>query len=188
MQVTMTKHFPPLQADMEHYISRMANGDTQAVAELYAAAKTQVFGFALSILKNASDAEDVLQDTFVSAFTHAGSYRPHGKPMAWLLTIAKNAATTKLRQGAKLKLLPEEQWAAIEANNPAVTPEDRMILTAAMNCLDDQSRQVLTLYSVAGLKHREIGEILDMPLATVLSKYHRAKKKLLSVLEEGELA
>jgi len=186
-ELTMTRQYIIPEADeLERVIARMGAGDTGAVAELYAAAKTQVFGFALSMLKDVNDAQDVLQDTFVNAFRYAARYMARGKPMAWLLTIAKNLATTKLRQRTRNLYLPEEQWAQLQARCPQVTPEDRIVLRAALEKLDDRERQILTLYAVSGLKHREIADMLDMPLSTVLSKYHRAKKKLLSTLQEGE--
>ena len=181
-ELIMTNRYDhPDAAELEQLIARMGAGDTGAVAELYAAAKTQVFGFALSILRDVDDAQDVLQDAFVNAFRYAGRYRPRGKPMAWLLTIAKNLANTKLRQRTRSLYLDEEQWAQMQAKCPQVTSEDGVVLRAALEKLGDKERQIITLYAVSGLKHREIADVLDMPLSTVLSKYNRAKKKLLKL-------
>ena len=71
-------------------------------------------------------------------------------------------------------------------DSPAVTAEDRAVLQAALGALDDQERQAVLLHAVSGLKHREIAEILELPLPTVLSKYHRALKKLRKQLEGGD--
>ena len=103
--------------------------------------------------------------------------------MAWLLTIARNLARMKLRQGARQAELSEEEWEAIPADSPSVTPEDRELLQTALAGLEDQERQVVLLHAVTGLKHREIAALLEMPLATVLSKYHRALKKLKNKLK-----
>ena len=114
---------------------------------------------------------------------NAGQYRAQGSPMAWLLTIARNLSRMKLRQGARQGELSEEEWNAIPADSPDVTPEDREILQQALASLGDEERQVVLLHAVTGLKHREIAALLEMPLATVLSKYHRALKKLRVQLE-----
>ncbi len=63
--------------------------------------------------------------------------------------------------------------------------EDRTVLSACMRQLSDGERQIVTLHAVAGFKHREIAAILQMPLATVLSKYNRAIKKLKQHLQAG---
>lgn len=98
--------------------------------------------------------------------------------MAWLLTIARNLARMKLRQRERQAELSDEEWEAIPADSPGVTPEDRDLLQTALAGLEDQERQVVLLHAVTGLKHREIAALLELPLATVLSKYHRALKKL----------
>jgi len=59
-----------------------------------------------------------------------------------------------------------------------VTPEDRYLLQMALGTLSDEECQIVMLHALTGLKHREIAALLEMPLATVLSKYHRALKKL----------
>ena len=79
--------------------------------------------------------------------------------------------------------LSEEEWNAIPADSPDVTSEDREVLQQALASLGDEERQVVLLHAVTGLKHREIAALLEMPLATVLSKYHRALKKLRVQLE-----
>ena len=74
---------------------------------------------------------------------------------------------------------------APSATGPAsgIAPEERAALKAALESLTDAERQIVLLHAASGLKHREIGKLLDLPLATVLSKYHRAVKKLRAQLE-----
>ena len=60
-----------------------------------------------------------------------------------------------------------------------------MLLEAAFKQISDEERNIIVLHVLSGLKHREIAKILDMPLATVLSKYHRGLKKLKGILEEN---
>lgn len=103
--------------------------------------------------------------------------------MGWLLTVARNLALMKLRQGRRQVELDEEEWDAIPDDSPSVSPEDRQVLQTALAALGSQERQVVLLHAVTGLKHREIAALLELPLATVLSKYHRALKKLRVQLE-----
>ena len=170
-------------AELEELLLRIAQGEQQALEELYRRTRGAVYALALSFLKNAHDAQDVTQDAFVRVWEGAVQYRPQGSPMAWLLTIARNLARMKLRQGARQAELSEEEWEAIPADSPSVTPEDRELLQTALAGLEDQERQVVLLHAVTGLKHREIAALLEMPLATVLSKYHRALKKLKNKLK-----
>ena len=64
-----------------------------------------------------------------------------------------------------------------------MTAEDREVLSAALGVLGEQERQIVLLHAVSGLKHREIAQLMELPLATVLSKYHRGLKKLKKKLE-----
>ena len=171
------------QMELEGLLSGVAAGERDALARLYCRTRAAVYALALSILHNDCDAQDVTQDVFVRVWENAPQYRPQGSPMAWLLTIARNESRMKLRRAEKFVDLEEREWLAIPADTPAVTPEDRQVLQCAMSALSDTERQVVLLHAAAGLKHREIAGVLELPLATVLSKYHRALKKLRSYLK-----
>lgn len=173
--------------ELEGLLAGLAAGNRDSLAALYHRTRAAVYGLALSYLKNGHDAEDVTQDTFVRAWDKADQYRPQGKPLGWLLAIARNLALMKLRDRGKSQDLPEDQWENLAIENPMVTLEDRQLLTAAMAVLTDQERQVVILHAVTGLRHKEIAALLEIPLATALSKYHRALKKLKSAMK-GEVA
>ena len=81
--------------------------------------------------------------------------------------------------------IPEEDWDKYLEQTPA-SPEDRLVLEQCLKALDDSERQIVILHAVGGMKHRETAELLGLPLATVLSKYSRAIKKLKSKLEKRE--
>ncbi len=163
-------------------ISEIAKGNQDALKALYESTSESVYGFVLSITKNSYDAEDVLQETFLTVYQKAADYRPEGKPMAWVFTIAKNFALAKLKEKSKLRLLDDGDrelgvtFADIESS------EQRMVIETAFKVLGDEERQILMLHAVSGLKHREIATVMDMSLNTVLSKYHRAIKKMRSEL------
>lgn len=170
---------------MDACISKMAEEDASALEELYRIASGGIYGYALSILKNRHDAEDVLHDCFLAAWSSAASYKSKGKPMAWLITITRNLCLQKLRNYKRKAELPDEDWDSLLAED-GMTAEDRIIIAECMNILSDDERQIVTLHAVAGFKHREIAETMGVPLATVLSKYNRALKKLKKALLKGE--
>ncbi len=155
-----------------------------AFAKLYKLTSDSVYGFALSVLKNTHDAEDILQDCYISIYNAAPTYRSDGKPMAWILTITRNLCYQKLRKNSKISDIPEEDWERYLDSKDNISIEDKMIISACMNILSDDEKQIVVLHAVAGFKHKEIAHILDMHLSTVLSKYNRALKKLKAEIEK----
>ena len=145
---------------LDRLLIEIAAGSREALAELYHRTRTAVYGITLSYVKNAHDAQDLTQDAFVRIWEKAPQYRSQGSPMAWILAVARNLALMALRQRERQADLSEEEWDAIPAEGPALSPEERELL-----------------------QHREIAQLLELPLATVLSKYHRALKKLKVRLE-----
>lgn len=174
----MEQSLPAQPAELDEALfPRIAAGDREALAELYRQTDSAVYGFILSILKNRHDAEDVLQDTYLQISRSAGSYRPQGKPMAWVLTVARNLARMRLRKEARS--VPVEDLES--CGRPAAeesTDEDRLMLDSALRLLGEQERQIVLLHAASGLRHREIALLLGIPLSTVLSKYARSLAKL----------
>lgn len=170
----------------ENLILRMAAGDGHAFRELYTLTAGTVYGFALSILRNREDAEDVMHDAFIKTYTGAVTYRPGGKPLSWILTIVRNLAYNKIRAGKVNEDISqyEDFLAADDGIDLAEEISDRMVLKQALTVLDFEERQIFILHAMTGLKHREIAEILDIPTGTVLSKYNRSLKKMRKELQE----
>ncbi|MCR5249516.1 MAG: RNA polymerase sigma factor [Lachnospiraceae bacterium] len=171
-------------AELDAALQKIGKGDREAVSDVYARTASAVYGFILSIVRNTEDAEDLLQDTYVKLCLNADQYQSQGKPMAWILTIARNLSLMKLRGRRRMADLPEYEWEALEDSDSEFHTEDRMVLDAALRVLSGEESNIVMLHAVAGLKHREIAEMLDMPLATVLSKYNRALKKMKKVIGE----
>lgn len=170
---------------LEHCLARIAAGDPAALTLLYQQTNAAIYGFSLSILKKRQDAEDVLQDTYIRIWNAAGSYTPSGKPLAWMFTITRNLARMHLRTQARTVAVAPEDWQRLFADEPAVTHEDRVMLAALLETLTDEERQIVVLHTMTGLKHREIAQLLNLRLPTVLSKYNRALKKLRNALKEA---
>lgn len=164
-------------------IEKISLGDMDAFRELYEITSKSVYGFALSILKNSQDAEDVLQETFLKVYSNASDYVPHGKPMAWILRIARNLSMTKLREKTKNTEYNEVAGEEIDLSS-LHDAEKRLLIENLFKILSDEEKQILVLHAVGGMKHREIAKLMDIALNTVLSKYHRAIRKLKLSMEE----
>ena len=174
------------QDDMlETYIAQIADGHKDGMALLYEQTHAAVYGFALSILRNRQDAEDVQHDTYIQIWKAAGSYQPSGKPIAWIYTITRNLTRMRLRDQGRTVTVSPEDWHTMFADIPAVDQEDRMVLASLLEVLSDEERQIILLHAMTGLKHREIAELMELKLATVLSKYNRAIKKLRHAWKEN---
>lgn len=170
--------------ELDALLRSVAQGDREALAALYRLTKGSVYGYALSVLKNSHDAEDVLHDCYLSIARGSAGYRSHGKPMAWILRITRNLCLQKLRDYQKADTLPPEDWALLPDQREGITTEDKLVLAGCMQQLSDEERQIVVLHAVSGFRHKEIAAILELPLSTVLSKYSRALKKLKHYLEE----
>lgn len=162
----------------ESLILRIAEGDTAALEMLYRQTSSSVYGFALSILRDPTAAEDVMQDTFVSVMQSAPGYQPSGKPMAWLLTIARNLALMRLRKAESKNLSFDELFHVEDTHDAYQTTENHMVLEKVLHTLTDGERQIVMLHALSGLKHREIADLLGIPQATAISRYNRALAKL----------
>ena len=164
--------------DLDALLQGISEGSQVALEQLYRYTHSSVYSFALSILKNTHDAEDVLHDCYIAVWHGAGNYRSQGKPLAWMMTITRNLCLQQIRKHQKTEDIPQDEWELHLSDNGELTMEDKSVLSACMELLSDQERQIITLHAVSGFKHREIAELLDLPLPTVLSKYHRAVKRL----------
>ena len=165
---------------LESWIKSVGQGNRNALEKLYEAAAPAVYAMALSILKNEADAQDVLQETFMAIMGGADRYQSQGKPMAWIITIAKNRSYKLQKQNHRYLSLEEENLPTCQM----LDPDDRILLQSCIKLLSEEEQQIVIFHAVAGCKHRNIAEMLDLPLSTVLSKYHRALKKLRTVLDQ----
>lgn len=168
----------------ESLIARIGEGDQEAFSQLYYQTEKALYSFVLSLTKNHHDALDIMQDTYLKIRASAHLYKPMGKPLAWIFTIARNLTMSHFRDSSRFA--DDENDMEDDLQFSYVTDvTDRLVLEAAMKALKEDERQIVLLYAVNGYKHREIADSLDMPLPTVLSKYRRALAKLKKILTEG---
>ena len=169
---------------LEKLIIDIAGGSKNALEELYRQTDSSVYGFALSILKRPHEAEDVMHDAYVKIYESAGGYRPQGKPMAWILTIVRNLSLARFRSKDSSNLRLMEDWLETDDNDFTEASLDQIILSRVLRNLSDEERQIVILHSISGLKFKEIAYVLEIPLSTTISKYHRSLSKLRRILKE----
>ena len=178
-------------------IRRMASDDRAALGELYERYRGQVYGLALAVLKNRSDAEDVMQSAFVRVWDKAGAYREGDDAGAWIMTVTRNLALDRLRGRKAMTDIADmaETLPGGDDLSPALdrllldhllTALDRLLLDHLLTALDCTERQIVMLHAVGGYTHREIARIVGKPCATVRWKYGSAVKKLQVFLEKED--
>lgn len=171
---------PAKKDPLDTLIVQTAAGDTDAFTQLYQQTRSAVYAYALSIVKSPHDAEDALQDCFLSIRASAKYYQPEGKPMAWIMAITKHLCFKQLQQQKRTAELVPEMY----PDAPGSDPDTKLVIEACLKKLSDEERQIVILHAMAGFKHREIAEFLELPLSTVLSKYRRAINKMKNELRK----
>jgi len=171
----------------EAIFSRIAANDMDAFEEFYRLTERSVYAFVLSTLKNHDDALDVVQDTYLKIRAAAHLYKPMGKPMAWVFTIARNLSISKLRYKQKNDSIEMTDMENDLSFSYVSDQEDRLVLQTALKILSSEETEIILLHTISGFTHREIAKNLDLNLSTVLSKYHRGLKKLKKYLIEQEV-
>lgn len=170
---------------LEKAMVALQNGDGNALADIYELTSRGVFTFVLPILHDYQLAEDVMQDTYVSCYDNIKGYKVGTNPRNWLLTIAKNAALSKLKKRNR-----EMSYDFSTDNHPDgvyyLGDIDSPTIALANKVLAEDEFNIVMMYAVGEYKHREIAEILHLPLGTVTWKYANALKKLKKALEENK--
>lgn len=168
----------------EDLIARCKAGDRDAHYRLYKLYSKAMFNVSYRITGREEDAEDALQEAFISAFRSLESYRGDAAFGAWLKRIVVNKAINILKK-RKHEMMPEdEQWDVAETEAPGEYKEELTVdrVKKAIGQLPDGYRSVLSLYLLEGYDHQEIAEILSISESTSKSQLNRAKNKLKELL------
>uniref|UniRef100_UPI00358F1AA7 sigma-70 family RNA polymerase sigma factor n=1 Tax=Cupriavidus taiwanensis TaxID=164546 RepID=UPI00358F1AA7 len=181
---------------LEELLRAVAVGERQALRAIYDLTATKLFGLALRITGRRDWAEDVVQESFVSIWHHAGDYRPQlAAPMTWMTAIVRNRALDCLRRAAAARVpqtaeLEQDlaEWLADDAAGPAELAEASQQARALNRCLqrlEQSQRQAIMLAYLQDLSHAELAERLRAPLGTVKSWIRRGLERLRSCMESA---
>ena len=181
------KEFAERDAAAERCILRLKGGDLDALSELYSLVSTPIYSYTLSLIGNRHDAEDALHDCIVKIYASAKSYKPQGKPFAWIIRIAKNICIDRMRLCKKEAVSSLDDEADSLPVDPIADAEDRLMLQSFLSALSPEERQIVSLHLISGFTFREIAKALGGPASTVMTKYRRALMKLRKDYEGKEL-
>jgi len=172
-----------------------ARRDRKAFGQLVDLHKRAVYGLCVRLLRDAEEARDAAQETFVRAYAAIETYDPAQPFAPWVLRIARNHCLDLLR-----RRVPEVQRVDLDAGPDAGAPQeladpaalrgDDLIarrqlagaLEEAVQALPPSYREVIHLFHVEHLSYKEIAATLDVPIGTVMTWLHRARTKLKSAL------
>ena len=148
---------------------------------------------ALRLARNAADADDLVQDTYLKAFRAADRFEPGTNLKAWLFTILHNTARNRLRDRARAAVTFDSDAAQRAADAPpdpggrgtVQTPETLLVrdtldpdLQAAMDALPEAFREAVWLRDVEEFSYAEIAGMLDIPIGTVMSRISRGRRMM----------
>lgn len=176
----------------------MAAGDVDAMEVLYDRYNRAVFSFALRMLGNREQAEELLQEVFMRAWRQARKFSEgRGTYITWLLSITHNMAIDEIRRQNRRPRKAESadpvlMLASVRDEKPSVEEQAllgdlRDIMQDAMAQLPDAQRTALELAYFRGMTQREIAEYQDEPLGTIKTRMRLAMRKLREILESQGL-
>jgi len=183
------------EPDDESLLARFAAGERAALEELFKRYRLPAYRVAFRLLGNEADALDAVQEGFVKALTHLGGFQGRSSFKTWLMRVVSNAALDLGRQRGRreclsleaaelrendlsLLLVPDESAAQLDRS------ELRMMLDQALLTLSDAQRQTFVLHAEAGLSYREVAEVMNISIGTVMSRLFYARQKLRSHLAD----
>lgn len=160
-------------------VERCIEGDRSAQYNLYRMYSKGMYNICLRMIDNSTEAEDVLQESFIDVYRKLHTYKFESTPGAWIKRIVINNCINKLR---KKKLHIEEIEEGRYIAEDLVEKEDYRFevkkIKRAVSALPDGYRAIFSLYAMEGYDHQEIGQIMNISESTSKSQYSRAKKKI----------
>ena len=173
----------------ETLIGRFQQGDVQAFDVLVKRYKDQLLNYVFRFVGNRSDAEDIVQETFLRVYKNKHYYKEIAKFSTWVYTIAGNLAKTELRRRKRRKIFSVSNFVNDERDfdipdmnrNPEKEVDGSMkddIIQKTIEKLPPKFKEVILLRDVQGFAYEEISQILNIPLGTVKSRVNRGRLKL----------
>ncbi|MEX0680486.1 MAG: sigma-70 family RNA polymerase sigma factor [Balneolales bacterium] len=179
-------------------LTRIAEGDEEALARLYDLYSGILFGLIRTIVKNSETAEDLLQEIFLLIWKRAASFDPSkGSVYTWLITLTRNKSIDKIRSKSyrmQQQHLSDEQampFSILVSNEKS--PHESMwldekteIIKNALNKIPAKQRKVIEIAFYEGLSQSKISEMYHIPLGTVKTRMRQGLEKLQVLLKNSE--
>ena len=165
---------------------RIGRGDAEAFEEIYHRFARPILALARRRLSDSGKAEDAAQETFVSIWRSASSFRPErGTGSAWLFAVARNSIIDRARQRTETTIeeAPEQVSGDPDPSEVAETDWLAWEVHTALERLPEREQEVLSLAYFSGLSQTEIAEKLDLPLGTVKTRTRSGLSRMATLLE-----
>jgi len=178
-------------------LNKFQKGCQNSFEEIVTKYQSKVHSLALRLTKNTEDAEEVLQDVFVTIYKKADSFQGKAKFSSWLYRITCNASFMKLRKKKQEKAVAMEDLAPFlqekaingdvkmtyRGDEASINNQVRETLESAISKLPEEYRAVFVLRDVDGLSNKEVGSILNLSVPAVKSRLHRSRLMLRKKLQ-----
>ncbi|WP_379160870.1 RNA polymerase sigma factor [Paenibacillus sp. sgz5001063] len=174
-----------VDAELYHIIHLARGGDQEAFAELVRRYKGHVYRYAVGMLTNRMDAEDVSQEAFVKAFYSLPGLDNEYAFSSWMMTIVSNLCKDRLKKNNKEQEFRDEPNERIEDSGIS-DPVAKLSVEESLGRLSVDHREVILLHDVQGYKYEEIASLLDVPIGTVKSRLFAARMSLRRELAEED--
>lgn len=196
----------PLQAEGVEYpdrllIARLRRNDAAAFELLVKTHQDRVFDFCVRMLGDREEAFDLTQEIFLSVHQHLDQFRQDARLSTWIFRISRNHCLNRLKylkrrgRGRSDEYGETNELMITESAGGSATPDQhleqaqaRSVVHKAIALLDEEQRTLVVLRDVEGLSYEEIVEITELPEGTVKSRLHRAREKLVGILEKLQVA
>jgi RNA polymerase sigma-70 factor, ECF subfamily len=184
------------RARLSDALVRTGQGDRSAFEQLYKVTSAKLFGICLRIFPERSEAEEALQDAYLTIWNKAASFEPgRASPISWLATLTRNRAIDRLRASGKAKYAPIED--AAEIADPAPRADAQLFaasegaaLQGCISGLDPRDAHFIRSAFLGGATYLQLADAEGAPLATVKSRIRRALIRLRACMEglgEGQI-
>ena len=168
-------------------INKCRKGDRKAQFEIYRLYYKSMYNTSLRIVKDPQEAEDIMQESFLSAFGKIETYQGKVSFGAWLKRIVINNSLDVIKKRRLLFEELNEDYTQLAEQEEALDEEllssQMELIREGIQKLPDGYRVILSLHLLEGYDHEEIAEILEISSSTSRSQFFRAKQKLLSILK-----
>jgi RNA polymerase sigma-70 factor, ECF subfamily len=182
-------------ARLADLLARTALSDQQAFAELYRLTSPHLYAVALRILRVSGPAEEVLQESYVNIWHHAGSYvAAKSQPLTWMTSIVRNRCLDQMRRREVDTVTIDDEEPGMKLADDRPSPIDMLLSSAdalaVRSCverLEAGQKQAIALAFYQGLSHSELASHLRQPLGTVKSWVRRGLERLKACLDGAGL-
>ncbi|MBT8304768.1 MAG: RNA polymerase sigma factor [Bacteroidia bacterium] len=167
---------------LEQLIIKCKKNDAKAQSQLYKLFSSKLFSLCLKYSRNHAEAEDNLQDAFITIFNKIGQYKSKGSFEGWIKRVTINTALQRYRSKGVFQIINEEQIedVVVEVEEDGLTTD---YLLGLIQDLPNRYRLVFNLYALDGYSHKEIADMLDISVGTSKSNLARARMILKDKIE-----